>query len=92
MTKKKKLKLKVPVPRRFYLDRSSDKSGISGTGFVSTGILFPSGKVIIEWIVGEHPSLETHNTLEDLMAIHGHNDTTKIVWIDPINMYLVDEE
>lgn len=92
MTKKKKEKPKVPVPRRFYLERSADKSGISGTGFVATGILFPSGKVVIEWIVGDCPSTEQHDSLDNCMEIHGHGDATRVVWIDQLDMVLSEKE
>lgn len=88
MPKKKKEVPKVPVPRRFYLDRKVDASGVSGTGMVATGVVFPTGKAVIEWIVGDHPSIETHDTLEDCMAVHGHGVNTQVVWVDNLPMYI----
>jgi len=85
---KKKEKPKIPVGRRFYLNRLVDASGISGTGMVAMGIVFPSGKAVLEWIVGDHPSIETHNTLDDCMAVHGHGKNTEVVWLDPLTMYI----
>lgn len=39
----------------------------------------PTGKVVLEWIVGDHRSIEIHNSLADMKAIHGHGDHTAIV-------------
>ena len=89
MTKKKK-EIKVPMGRRFYLYRVADPSKISGLGFVSFGILLPSKKVLIEWIVGEHKSTEMHNSLEDLLAIHKHGNATEVIWIDPLETFITD--
>jgi hypothetical protein len=76
---------RVKVGKRFLLKRVIDDSGVSGTGYVAMGIVWPSGKVTIEWIVGEHISQEYHETLEDCMAIHGHGDHTIVEWIDRLN-------
>lgn len=63
--------------------------GVSGTGFVAIGLEWPSGKVSIEWTIGDHISQESHNSLEDCMAIHGHNKHTIVVWIDNIDLNLL---
>ena len=89
MTKKKK-EIKVPLIRRFLLNRKIDDSKVSGTGFVAAGVMFNSGKVVLEWIVGRHPSLETHNTLQDCMAVHGHGNHTEVIWIDPLEIFITD--
>jgi len=91
MTKKVKEIKKVPVGRRFYLNRNEDLSKISGIGLVAFGVLLPSGKVIIEWIVGEHPSIETHNSIDDCMAIHSHGTATTTLWIDPLDMFVAED-
>jgi hypothetical protein len=67
--------------RRFKLVRDHDVTGVSGTGIVVLGAQFPSGKVVLQW-QGEHPSLVIWDSIEDAMAIHGHDGATRLVWID----------
>jgi len=67
--------------RRFYLDRNKDISGVSGCGKVANGIQFENSWCVIYWL-GTHPSIEFHVSLEELLHIHGHSGTTKVVWID----------
>ena len=68
-------------PRRFYLLREEDISGVSGVGLIAFGICFFNGKCVISWL-GEHSSLNEYDSLEDLEFIHSHNGSTKVVWID----------
>lgn len=77
--------MNVPIGRRFLLKRIIDDSGVSGTGYVAAGLVWPSLKVTIEWIVGDHISQENHETLEDCMAIHGHSGHTIVEWLDRKN-------
>jgi hypothetical protein len=77
--------MRVKVCKRFLLKRKIDDSGVSGTGYVAAGVEWPSKKVTIEWIVGEHVSQETHESLEDCMAIHGHGGHTVVEWLDKTN-------
>lgn len=69
------------LPHRFQLYRHADVSGVSGTGTVAYGTLFPGGLVALCW-PGEHPSLATWQSLDDLIAVHGHDGATVIKWID----------
>ena len=39
-----------PEMRIFQLLRDEDKSGVSGVGLVAVGVVFPSGKVGLEWL------------------------------------------
>ena len=73
------------IGSRFVLKRNVDDSGVSGTGYVAFGIVLPSGKVVIEWTVGTHRSIEIHNSIADCMAIHGHGDHTITEWVDAEN-------
>lgn len=68
-------------PRRFQLFRHQDVSGVSGVGVVAFGTIYPSGLVTLCWL-GEHPSVTTWGSLTDLLAVHGHDGATEIVWID----------
>lgn len=67
--------------RRFLLRRIKDESGVSGTGNVAEGIVFTSGKAVLNWRT-EHTSVAVYDSLEELMAIHGHDGKTVLAWID----------
>ena len=79
----------VLVGRRFFLKRIKDDSGVSGEGYVAMGVEWPSRKVTIEWVIGEHISQENHESLDDCMAIHGHEGHTVVEWVDNIDLRLV---
>ncbi|HEX6817812.1 MAG TPA: hypothetical protein VF120_05510 [Ktedonobacterales bacterium] len=66
--------------RSFILERSEDVSGISGTGDVAEGVVFESGKVVIAWI-RTPSSIDIYDSVEDLLAIHGHGGRTRIRWL-----------
>ena len=67
--------------RRFQLERDTDATGISGTGLVAWGVLFPDGKVITRWN-GVIAQVSVWESIDDVRAIHGHNGLTRIVWLD----------
>lgn len=70
-------------PRRFYLDRRVDETGISRTGRVLEGVLFQSGKVIVEWRP-PHTSVAIYNSMDEFMGIHvdSHPSCSEVVWLD----------
>ena len=68
------------TPEIFWLYRNVDSSGVSGTGFVAVGTIFPSGQVVLEWL-GEKHSIEIHSSLENVEKIHGHNGNTLAISI-----------
>lgn len=68
-------------PRVFSLERDVDVTGVSGTGTVADGVVWPDGTVSIRWR-GERPSTVTWGSLEDAMHIHGHQGSTRFVWAD----------
>ncbi|MEV8124082.1 hypothetical protein AB0P07_08205 [Streptomyces sp. NPDC085944] len=70
------------VPRRFVLRRRTDISGISGTGDVADGVLWPDGTAAVRWR-GEHPSaVHWDRGRVSVELIHGHQGATEIVWLD----------
>jgi hypothetical protein len=69
--KEKKMKI-------FYLKRTEDESGISGTGRVAQGFVFDNGKVAVTWL-SEHPSVTVYDTIGEVHAIHGHGGKTEVV-------------
>lgn len=67
--------------RRFVFNRVEDKGGVSGTGIVAEGVQFKSGKVVVSWLT-KHTSVAVYDSIETVMAIHGHGGATKIKWLD----------
>lgn len=65
--------------KTFYLNRLVDVSGISGIGKVCEGIMFSDGKCVINWL-GEHPSIEVHESIDEVKFIHGHKGKTEVIW------------
>lgn len=71
----------MPEPRVFHLQRDHDVSGVSGTGRVADGVLWPDGTVTIRWR-GDRPSTVNWDRLADAEHVHGHQGATRIVWAD----------
>lgn len=69
------------VLRRFLLVRHEDETGVSGTGVIAEGVLFISGMAALAWRTTVS-SIGIYQSLDDLMAIHGHNGKTKLAWLD----------
>lgn len=72
--------------RRFYLERTVDVSGVSGTGKIAEGCQFDetSGKpgwCALVWLT-DKSAMSYYPDIATLGSIHGHNGTTRIVWID----------
>jgi hypothetical protein len=70
------------LPRRFHLQRDRDISGVSGTGRVANGVLWPDGTATVRWI-GDRPSTVHWDRVTDAEAVHGHGGATRIIWDDP---------
>ena len=67
--------------RRFVLWRHEDVSGVSGTGMVAEGVEFSDGRVVLRWR-GSHPSFTLFKSVQDLVAVHGHQGRTEVQWVD----------
>lgn len=68
--------------RRFNLVRNEDISGVSGTGVVAEGVFFErSGFYVLSWI-SAHKCVNIYPSLAEMMAVHGHEGATEILWID----------
>jgi hypothetical protein len=63
------------------LNRDYDVTGVSGTGTVAIGICFEDGLCVMRW-AGPVNSLVVFDSPEDLLAVHGHDGTTQIDWVD----------
>jgi hypothetical protein len=80
-----------PTPRPFLLVRDVDPTGISGTGVVAEGCAFSDGKVALRWTTpgiseanyerGVRPTTVLHDSVESVIALHGHAGATHIEWI-----------
>ena len=68
--------------RGFVLIRDEDVTGVSGTGTVAEGVQFVDGHVAMRWIVVEHRSVSVWQSIEDAIAVHGHNGATRVQWLD----------
>ena len=67
--------------RRFYLKRTDDKSGVSGTGKVAWGVVFPDKVAVLRWITAGG-STAVYDSIMDVKRIHGHDGRTKVVYED----------
>lgn len=70
-------------PQRFYLQRFSDETGVSGMGKVLTGAIFPSGRVVTEWRK-PHSSVGFYESFDQFYHIHvaAHPGRNEVVFID----------
>ena len=64
----------------FYLKRGDDVSGVSGTGIVADGVVFPDGTTVLRWRTAGG-STGIYDSLESVEKIHGHNGKTKIIMV-----------
>lgn len=69
------------LQRRFQLHRKADPTGVSGTGIVAEGCLFSNNECVVKWL-SKRASTTMYNNISDVMAIHGHDGDTIIVWLD----------
>jgi hypothetical protein len=69
------------VMKRFTLDRTHDVSGISGLGTVAEGVQFSDGTAAIRWTC-DLKSTAVYHSVDDIIAIHGHNGSTTVRWLD----------
>lgn len=79
-------------PRVFSMIRNNDESGISGTGRVLDGVIFPNGKVVICWNTQDNPeskvdvgSVSVFDCFKDFRDIHigSHpSNKTEIKWLN----------
>ena len=68
------------MAKRFLLIRD-DHDSVNAPGAVAEGIMFQSGKVALNWIARPQ-SLQTFDSVADLMLIQERNQITRIQWLD----------
>ena len=68
-------------PRRWYLWRKNDETGISGEGLVAWGVQFPDGVVAYRWNTSP-ATVQIADSVHDVQHIHGHDWSTEVRWVD----------
>ena len=71
--------------KRFYLKRNADISGVSGTGNIAEGCQFDNGWCALVWLTNSTDADEVHSfyrSIDRVVAIHGHDGATQVVWVD----------
>ena len=68
--------------KHFYLKRTEDISGTSGTGIVARGVVLPDGQCVLQWLTF-HSSTAIYKNIDDVEKIHGHNGKTLVIMGDP---------
>jgi hypothetical protein len=69
--------------RRFVLRRTEDETGLSGTGDVAWGVVFPDGVTVTRWCVTDVRQTCVWKSVEDAEHVHGHGGKTMFFWLDP---------
>src|SRR3954464_5736061 len=75
----------APSPKRFILYRHEDETGVSGTGVVATGVVWPDGHAALRWKADDPEvasSTSVWSCVADLLRAHGHGGLSKIVYVD----------
>lgn len=67
--------------RLFQLLRDEDSSGVSGTGVVAEGVELTNRECVLHWL-SKKSSLGIYSTMDDVIAIHGHDGKTRIVFVE----------
>lgn len=70
-----------PGPASFQMIRHRDVTGVSGTGLIGEGTQFRDGTTVFRWY-GEHPSTSVWPSVDELVAVHGHQGATELRWLD----------
>jgi hypothetical protein len=65
--------------KTFLLRRTVDVSGVSGTGAICEGVQFSDGVCALRWLT-DHRSTAIYASMDDLVAIHGHDGATTVEW------------
>lgn len=85
MNKKVNQNLIISRMCRFILVRNKDTTGVSGTGVVAEGIVFTNGMTVILWLRKPF-AMGIYQTLNDVIAVHGHEGATEFHFIDENEM------
>ena len=73
------------TPKRFILYRRQDATGVSGTGVVATGVVWPDGHAALRWKADDHEAVSSTSvwsSVADMMRVHGHGGLSEIIYLD----------
>ena len=77
--------------RAFLVIRDEDVTGISGTGIVAEGVEFKDGTTVMRWLPAGtarpevvKPTTVIHESVDSVIALHGHNGKTWVQFADDI--------
>ena len=73
------MSMRMPKPKRFWLLRVNDVSGVSGTGVVAHGVIFENGQCAMSWLT-QYSSIAIYSGIGTLKKIHEHNGATKLIF------------
>lgn len=70
----------TPASTAFVLRRVRDVTGLSGTGVVADGAIFPDGRAVTRWRGGTTGIAQTcvWDNIQHVRRIHGHDGATRI--------------
>lgn len=70
-------------PRRFYLERIKDETGVSRTGRVLEGVLWQNGEVSVQWRP-PHSTYGFYHSMQEFLTIHVdcHPSCNVVRWIE----------
>jgi hypothetical protein len=69
------------IPRRWFLFRKRDETGMSGTGIVAWGIQWPGGMVAYKWSTSPS-TIQIAQSPYDVQQIHGHDYDSEVRFLD----------
>ncbi len=78
-------------PCPLALVREQDVTGVSGTGLVATGVVWPDGRAMFRWC-GAPPAGHDQRVqqiclfdhVREITVVHGHDGATRVVQRDPM--------
>lgn len=70
----------------FYLNRTKDIAGVSGTGKVAAGVRLSNGYCLMFWLT-PHNSAVVYPDMEDLRAVHCHGGNSEIEFVQDLTAF-----
>jgi hypothetical protein len=67
--------------RRFLVIRNQEVSDIPNSDVIAEGTVFSDGMSVIRWL-REPCSMSVFNTVDDVLAVHGHEGKTQLQFVD----------
>jgi hypothetical protein len=81
--------------RLFSMYRIGDTSGVSGTGLVLLGCIFPDGRTVVQWVCPPDPGdTQVRNSFQKFLDVHviSHPDNNTIISFHDGERWLYNRE